>query len=179
MGKYRADCPQRYRYACGYMHSCYVGFVLLTSARAGFCWRSECRKGDTICHEGCSTESVRNSVNHFKPLSGILPGLLFPVLWFSYLFCVACSFNGPKLMILLLKELQPYMFFSPLGDSKNQKRRVREQACLNMCLGFISYPERTPKHCPSTGAPMSICRSESPHLSEKGIQVHPSHSLFP
>lgn len=129
-----------------------------------FVW-SEGRKGDAICHEGCSTESVKNSVNHFKPLSGILPGLLFPALWFAYLLCLTCSFRGLKLISLMLKELQPYMYFLHWETvSKNQKRRVREQMCLNMCLGFISCPERTPKRCPSTGPPMSICRSESPHF---------------
>lgn len=144
------------------MHNCCVGFVLLTSARAGFCPRSEGRKEDTIFHEGCSTESVRNNLNNLKPLSSILPALLFPALWFSY-FCVTCSFNGAKLTSLMLKELQPDIFFP---QSKDQKRIVREQMSLNMCLGFISCPERTPKHCPSTGAPMFICSSQCPHFSD-------------
>lgn len=39
--------------------------------------------------------------------------------------------------------------------------------CLNTCLGFIPCPEIIPKHCPSTGAPMSICSSQSPHFSEE------------
>lgn len=143
-------------------------------------WGSEGRKGDTICHEGCYSESVRNSVNHLKCLSSILPGLLFPVLWFAYLLRVPCSFNGHKLMSLMPKELQHYMFFPHWETvSKNQKRRVREQVCLNTCLGFIDCPERTPKHHPTTGTPMSICSSQGPRFSEKGIQVHPSHPLFP
>lgn len=144
-------------------------------------WRSEGRKGDTVCHEGCYTESVRNSVNHFKRLSSILPGLLFPVLWFAYWLRVPCSFNGPKLMSLMPKELQPYMFFPHWETvSKNQKRRVREQVCLNTCLGFIDCPERTPKHHPTTGTPMSICSSQGPRFSEKGdsgTSISPSFSL--
>lgn len=86
----------------------------------------------------------------------------------------------PSLMRLMLKELQPYMFFPHWETvSKNQKRGVREQVCLDTCLGFISCPERIPKHCPSTGAPMSICSSESPFLWEEdsSTSIPPSFSL--
>lgn len=58
--------------------------MLLTSVRPGFYPRSEGRKGDTFCREGGYTESVRSSVNHFKPFSKILAWLLFPPLWLAY-----------------------------------------------------------------------------------------------
>lgn len=160
------------------MHACSARFVLLTSVRPGFYPRSEGRKGDTICNEGDYTKSVRNSVNHFKPLANTLVWLLFPPLWLADL--LQCHLQFQWFQVNELDTKTAFHVVPLLGTvSKNQKRRHSEQACLDVCLGFIACPEIATKHCPTAGAPVSSCSSQSPSLAQKGNQVNPSPPLCP
>lgn len=148
--------------------------MLLTSVTLGFYPRSESRKGDTACHEGGYTESVRNSVNHFKPLANTLAWLLFPPLWCAYLLQYHLQFQCSQVNELNAETAFPIVAL--LGTvSKTQKRRDSEQECL--CVpGFYSLPWETNKAQSHRRGPN--CSSE-PQFCSKGIQVNPSPPLFP
>lgn len=140
--------------------------MLSTSVRPGFYPRTESRKGDTVCHEGAYVESVRSSVNHFKPCQILQPDCLCHLSGLLIYFSVTCTFNSPKLMSLMLKELQPFMLFLYWETvSKNQKRRGSDQACLSVCLGF--------KHqstLPLLEHPCPVAALRVPVLLRRGFQ---------
>lgn len=160
------------------MQNCCVRFVLLTSVRPGFYPRSEDRKGDTVCHARCYTESVRNSVNQFKPLANTLAWLLFPPLWLAYL--LQCHLQFQWSQVNELDTETAFHVVPLLGTvSKNQKRRDSEQVCLGVCLRFVACPETATKHCPTARAPMSNCSSQGPSLAQERNQANPSPPLFP
>lgn len=71
--------------------------------------------------------------------------------------------------------------FSPTGKlSPKIRREGSESMCVWTCA-WVLYPalREHQSTVPAQEHPYPFCSSESPRFSEKGIQVHPSHPLFP